>query len=100
MQRILYIAVIFLIPVGLLAQEERSYNRKALKALNPDGILITCTCSHFMPLDRFVEAIKRASRSASRTVRVLAVRGAGPDHPVLPVMPETEYLKCVFLHAD
>ncbi|NLV46223.1 MAG: class I SAM-dependent rRNA methyltransferase [Candidatus Hydrogenedentes bacterium] len=82
-----------------MAQYEE-INRKALKALNPDGILITCSCSHFMPLDRFMEAIKRASRSASRTVRVLAVRGAGPDHPVLPVMPETEYLKCVFLHTD
>lgn len=75
-------------------------NRNALKALKPDGILITCSCSHFMPLDRFMEAIKRAARSASRFVQVLEVRGAGPDHPVLPVMPETEYLKCVCLHVD
>lgn len=74
-------------------------NGKALAALNPDGILITCSCSHFMPLGDFLEAVKRAARSASRQVRVLGIRGAGPDHPVLPVMPETEYLKCVFLHA-
>lgn len=86
--------------VGKSMAQYEEINRKALKVLNPDGILITCSCSHFMPLDRFMEAIKRASRFASRTVRVLGVRGAGPDHPVLPMMPETEYLKCVLLHAD
>jgi len=74
-------------------------NRKALNALSPGGILITCSCSHFMPTVDFLEAVKRAARSLSRPVRILGQRGAGPDHPVLPVMPETEYLKCVILHA-
>ena len=74
-------------------------NRKALKALQPEGILVTCSCSHFITREVFLEVVKRAARSVSRPVRVLAVRGAGPDHPVLPVMPETEYLKCVILQA-
>ena len=74
-------------------------NRKALNALSPGGILITCSCSHFMPTADFLEAVKRAARSLSRSVRILGVRGAAPDHPVLPVMAETEYLKCVILHA-
>lgn len=74
-------------------------NRSALKALRPEGILITCSCSHFITHDLFLEVLKRAARSASRPVRVLAVRGASPDHPVLPAMPETEYLKCVIVQA-
>lgn len=74
-------------------------NRSALKALRPEGILITCSCSHFITRDLFLEVLKRASRSASRPVRMLAVRGASPDHPVLPAMPETEYLKCVIVQA-
>ena len=74
-------------------------NRKALNALHPDGILITCSCSHFITHEVFLEVLKRAARSVSRPVRVLEVRGAGPDHLVLPAMPETEYLKCVILQA-
>ncbi len=74
-------------------------NRKALNALGPEGILITCSCSHFITRDVFLEVLKRAARSVSRPVRVLEVRGAGADHPVLPAMPETEYLKCVILQA-
>ncbi|MFA7691442.1 MAG: class I SAM-dependent rRNA methyltransferase [Candidatus Hydrogenedentes bacterium] len=75
-------------------------NRRALKALRPDGILFTCSCSHFLPRDRFLEVIKRSARSSGRKVQLLALRGASPDHPVLPMMPETEYLKCAILRVD
>lgn len=74
-------------------------NFKAMNALAKEGILVSCSCSHFMPRDDFLEAIKRAARRASRQVQILSVRGASPDHPVSPMMPETDYLKCVLMRV-
>jgi 23S rRNA (cytosine1962-C5)-methyltransferase len=73
----------------------QALNRDAMKALGPGGVLITSSCSHFVDTADFLEALKRAAVAARRTVRVLEVRGAAPDHPVLLSMPETAYLKCV-----
>ena len=76
-----------------------SLNAAAMKAVRPGGILVTSTCSHFVPREDFLETLKRAAISAQRTAWILEVRGASPDHPVLTVMPETEYLTCVFLRV-
>lgn len=73
----------------------QALNRDAMRALGPGGFLITCSCSHFIAPADFLEALKRAAGAARRSVRLLEVRGAAPDHPVLLSMPETAYLKCV-----
>ena len=77
----------------------QALNRDAMRALKPGGLLITSSCSHFVETPVFLEALKRAATSAQRNARVLAMRGAAADHPVLLAMPETEYLKCVVLHV-
>jgi 23S rRNA (cytosine1962-C5)-methyltransferase len=43
--------------------------------------------------------VLEAAADAKRTVQVLERRGAGLDHPVLPGLPETEYLKAWFLRV-
>ncbi|MEK7793242.1 MAG: SAM-dependent methyltransferase, partial [Candidatus Hydrogenedentota bacterium] len=78
----------------------QSLNHAAMESLRPGGVLITSSCSHFVDTADFIEALKRAANSAQRQARVLAVRGAAPDHPVLLSMPETEYLCCVVLELD
>lgn len=78
----------------------QSLNRDAMAALVPGGILITSSCSHFVDATAFLEALKRAANSAQRQARVLEVRGAAPDHPVMLSMPETGYLTCVVLEVD
>ncbi len=74
-------------------------NTAALKALEPDGILITSSCSHFVAPEDFVEMLKQAASAARRRVTLLELRGASPDHPVLLSMPETAYLKCAVLRV-
>jgi len=74
-------------------------NRAAMRALEPGGILITSTCSHFVGREAFLEILKRAAAAAQRRVWILEVHGASPDHPVLISMPETDYLTCVFLRV-
>jgi len=74
-------------------------NRRALLALNPGGLLISCSCSYHMNADIFREAILQAAQASSRQLRLLETRGQALDHPVLLAMPETRYLKCYFLEV-
>lgn len=74
-------------------------NRRALLALKPGGILITCSCSYHMGKELFREALLAAGQASGRRLRVLQVRGQALDHPALLAMPETDYLKCFVLEA-
>jgi 23S rRNA (cytosine1962-C5)-methyltransferase len=78
----------------------RELNLRALKMLRPGGRLITCSCSHHVALADFMETIRSAAGDARRRVRLLEVRGAAADHPVVLNIPETEYLKCVIVEAE
>ena len=78
----------------------RELNLRALKMLRPGGRLITCSCSHHVSLANFMETLRAAAGGARRRVRLLEVRGASPDHPVILNIQETEYLKCVILEAE
>lgn len=66
---------------------------RALKLLRPGGILATFCCSHHVPGPLFEDVILDAAFDAHRILRRTAVWQASPDHPVLPGIPETEYLK-------
>jgi 23S rRNA (cytosine1962-C5)-methyltransferase len=48
----------------------------------------------------FQEIVAEALAQAGRPARLLAVRGAGPDHPVPPAFPEGRYLKLLLLAAS
>lgn len=73
----------------------RELNLRAMKMLRPGGRLVTCSCSHHVSLGDFMETLRAAAGDARRRVRILEVRGAAADHPVVLNIPETEYLKCV-----
>ncbi len=71
----------------------RELHDLALALLNPGGYLATASCSHHIDEETYLEIVQRAARAAGRTAQLLEWRGASPDHPVLPAMPETRYLK-------
>ena len=71
-------------------------NKLALLAVNPGGVFLTCSCTGLVGEPDFLEMLRRAAWQAGRTVQVLEVRGAGPDHPFLAHVPEGRYLKAVF----
>lgn len=77
----------------------KDLNLRALKCLNPGGILISCSCSAKMTRALFEEMLEDAVRDAKRKVWVLERRGGSRDHPGLIGMPETEYLKCFVLQV-
>ncbi len=73
----------------------KEINLRALKLLNPGGVLITCTCSYHVSEELFLEIIVQAALDAHRRVQVMEKRMQATDHPALVGMPETSYLKCV-----
>jgi 23S rRNA G2069 N7-methylase RlmK/C1962 C5-methylase RlmI len=77
------------------AQRYKRLNRHAIGAVEPGGLLVTCSCSSVMRRDAFLEVVRDAATEAHRRVTVSQVLGAAPDHPVHPSWPEGEYLKCV-----
>ena len=66
---------------------------RALKLLKPGGTLASFCCSHHVTGELFQEVILAAAFDARRLLRRTAVYGQAPDHPVIPAIPETEYLK-------
>src|SRR5688572_3162633 len=77
------------------ARGYKEINLRALKLLNPGGVLVTCTCSYHMPEEMFLEVVAAATLDARRRLQIVEVRGQSSDHPVLLGVPETHYLKCV-----
>lgn len=78
----------------------KELNLRAFKMLRPDGLLVTCTCSHHVSWADFEATVASAAADAHRRVRLLQRRGAAPDHPVILNIPETEYLKCLILEVQ
>jgi len=66
---------------------------RALKLLKTGGTLATFCCSHHVDAITFQEAILAAAVDAHRILRRVAIFTQAPDHPVIPAIPETEYLK-------
>lgn len=66
---------------------------RALRRLPTSGRLLTFSCSHHVSREDFLGTVLAAAGEARRTLRLDAHWGASPDHPVLPGVPETEYLK-------
>jgi 23S rRNA (cytosine1962-C5)-methyltransferase len=76
-------------------------SRLAAPLVAPGGFLFIASCSHHVPAETFAEQVAwglgRAGRGAGRILRAV---GAGPDHPVHPMLPEGAYLKSLLLQLD
>ena len=77
----------------------KEINLRALRLLEPGGVLITCSCSYHVGEDLFLRMLADAARDAGRAVQVIEKRMQGRDHPVLLSVPETYYLKCIVLRV-
>ena len=82
------------IPQGQAAY--RKLNQLALRLIEPDGLLVSCSCSHHLAPEELLAAIQAAARQVDRFVQVLYEGGQSPDHPRHPAIPETRYLKAFF----
>jgi 23S rRNA (cytosine1962-C5)-methyltransferase len=79
---------------GLAAYQR--INQLAMLLLEKEGWLVSCSCSHHLPVADLLVALQRGARHVSRTLQVLEIGGQSADHPIHPSIPETRYLKAVF----
>ncbi len=77
----------------------KEINLRAMRLVAPGGVLFTCSCSYHVGRNVFLDMLGDAARDAGRRLQLLAVTGAGRDHPELINVPETGYLKGALLRA-
>jgi len=75
-------------------------NKLALGAVKPGGIFLTCSCTGLVSEEQFLDMLRRAAFYANRTVQVMKVVGAGPDHPWQAHVPESRYLKAALCRVE
>jgi len=80
--------------VGDALRAYHRLNRQAVDLLEPEGILVTCSCSGHVTREDFIHMLAGVSQQTGRDIQVLEQRGASPDHPVSATCLESEYLKC------
>lgn len=68
-------------------------NRLALSAVRDDGYLVTSSCSHHLKENDFLKLINTAAEKTGRSIQMIRFNNASLDHPRLPSMDETVYLK-------
>ncbi|MFN3642399.1 MAG: RSP_2647 family RNA methyltransferase [Gemmobacter sp.] len=83
---------------GLRAYERIA--RLAAALVEPGGFLMLCSCSHAADLGAFRQACTRGIGRAGRAGQIVHTGFAGPDHPVLPQLAETGYLKALAFRLD
>lgn len=77
----------------------KEINLRAMKIINSGGFLVTCSCSHHVDPELFMDIVYNAAIDSRRQVRLIEYRSQGKDHPVLLASEETEYLKCAILQV-
>ena len=83
--------------VATAAKGYKELNSGAMRLLREGGTLATASCSHHISEETFLNIINDSAVKTGRKVRLLSMGGAAPDHPTLPSMPETRYLKFALL---
>lgn len=71
----------------------KTVNTLAIRLVQPGGLLFSSSCSHHILPDRFEQTLLDAAYKARRELVLIRRGGQAPDHPILPRVPETEYLK-------
>ncbi|MFM8280703.1 MAG: class I SAM-dependent rRNA methyltransferase [Bacteroidota bacterium] len=86
-----------------LVRAKRGYaeiNRQALKLIRPGGFLVSASCSQHITSQMLIDIVQTESKRVNRRLRLIHIGGQSPCHPILPIMPETSYLKCLTFQVE
>lgn len=71
----------------------RRINEAAMRLLNPDGFLLSGSCSMHLQREELIDILRAASRHLDKHLQIVEEGMQGPDHPVHSAIPETRYIK-------
>lgn len=78
----------------------KEINLRAMKLIKPHGFLVTCSCSHFMTPNLFLDMLQDAAADVRKNVKITEIRYQAKDHPIPVNADESLYLKCVMLQIS
>ena len=78
----------------------KEINYRAMKLLNNGGILVSCSCSEYMPKDLFLKIILSAGNDAHKRLKLIEMRSQDRDHPIVLGNNVSEYLKCIIFEVN
>ena len=78
----------------------KEINLRALKMLREGGLLVSASCSHHVQEDHLKKAITEAAADTKKSLRLVSLGTQAIDHPIIPGIPETQYLKCFFFEVN
>jgi 23S rRNA (cytosine1962-C5)-methyltransferase len=82
------------------AKAYRKLARLAADVTAPGGLLMVASCSHNIPPERFAAECAQGLLRTGRRASLIRQSGAGIDHPVHPLLPESAYLKALVYALD
>ena len=82
------------------AKAYRKLARLAAEVTAERGFLLVASCSHNIAPDRFAAECAAGLSRTGRKAALIRQAGAGPDHPVHPMLPESAYLKALVYALD
>ncbi len=74
-------------------------NQLGLRLLEREGILVSASCSMHLSQEKLTDIIRSSGRKIDRFVQLLEQGHQAPDHPVVPGIPETDYIKSCFVRS-
>ena len=84
------------------AGAERGYvelNKRAIIMADPGGVIVSASCSYNVRPEEFIDFLRKSANLAGRDTVMMNMASAAPDHPQLLALPESRYLKCIFLRV-
>ena len=77
----------------------KDINVLAMKLLEPDGVLFSSSCSHFISTEQFKKMLVESAKESGKIFQITEIRSQGNDHPMLLCNDESSYLKFFVLKA-
>ncbi|QFS85838.1 class I SAM-dependent rRNA methyltransferase [Marinobacter sp. KM021] len=74
-------------------------NQLGLRLLERDGLLVSASCSMHLSQEKLIDIIRGSGRKIDRFVQLLEQGHQAPDHPIVPGIPETDYIKSCFVRS-
>jgi 23S rRNA (cytosine1962-C5)-methyltransferase len=77
----------------------KEINLRGMKLVKPGGFLVTSSCTNLVQPDLFLEIIGMAAKDARRKLRQVTFQAQSSDHPIIPGMENTNYLKFLIVQV-
>jgi len=78
----------------------KEINLRGMKLVKPGGFLVTSSCTSLVNAELFLQVIDMAAKDARRKLRQVCFQTQSPDHPIIPNIENTQYLKFLIVQVQ